>query len=788
MTFLDRLQASFAASLRVPEGVAPPVALLWTDADGQWLPLLPQLRAFFPELFTLAHESVHPYDPALRLGPAIWLRCVVDRALPDITVPEGKTPILYLPRVNRQELRAAGECPPRLSPLVELQFRGRVWHQSNGRDWSVQAFLVSEDGLGLEIAQDRRTEEALLRGLELLVEVDIDALRGRRLDAEDFDKLFVSDPVRDLLRWMSTPEVFEASNKGNSWESFCNVCRSQFNIDPDQAGVVAAGIALATGKGSWDHVWHRFCEAPQLYPGIGKLLSETSGGPGGSPGKLGQGLLALDASRNPKANEEEEADLRNQLESVGGMATAAAAARILQLEAQHGARRDWVWAAMGQSPWARVLAPLSKLAQLTKSPAGGTSLETAVSAYAESGWQCDRLAMEALAQFKSEPDRRLLGRAIRAIYLPWLEDSARHFQELFRKQPAEGRKGVGAVQAEKETCLVFVDGLRYDLGVWLTEKLEARSLLARLSHRLAPLPTVTPTAKPAATPVSKEVKGSATGEDFLPMIETKSGLRAAQGQVLSARMAARDVETLDAGEVRFPSGSEGGGWTECGKIDSLGHKVQGELPLHLENEVDRIADRVGELLDSGWKRVRVVTDHGWLLLPDGLPKVELPAYLTATKWARCAVIKGDADPAVVAYAWHWNPEVRVVSPPGVASFFAGETYTHGGVSLQECVVPEIVVERGAETVRATIPTIQWRGMRCRVAVDTTDPSLRVDLRTQWKQASSSIVAAVKQVGQAGEVSLAVTDDDRLGDPAMVVLLDAAGKVLDRRTTSVGEAP
>jgi hypothetical protein len=396
--------------------------------------------------------------------------------------------------------------------------------------------------------------------------------------------------------------------------------------------------------------------------------------------------------------------------------------------------------------------------------------------------------MDALAQFKSEPDRRVLGRAIRAIYLPWLEDSARHFQELFRKQPAEGRKAVGAVQAEKETCLVFVDGLRYDLGVWLTEKLEARSLLARLSHRLSPLPTVTPTAKPAATPVSKHVKGSATGEDFLPLIETKSGLRAAQGQVLWDRMMASDVETLDAGEAKFPSGSEGGGWTECGKIDSLGHKVQGELPLHLENEVDRIADRVAELLDSGWKRVRVVTDHGWLLLPDGLPKVDLPAYLTATKWARCAVIKGDANPAVVAYGWHWNPEVRVVSPPGIASFFAGETYTHGGVSLQECVVPEIVVERGVETVRATIRTIQWRGMRCRVAVDTTDPSLRVDLRTQWKQASSSIVAAVKQVGSAGEVSLAVTDDDRLGDPAMVVLLDAAGKVLDRRTTSVGEAP
>jgi hypothetical protein len=778
MTFLDRLRSSLDAAARVPEGVATPIALLWTDTDGQWMPLLPQLRASFPEMFTLSHDPRVPYDPALRLGPAIWLRCVVDRALSDVVIPEGKIPILYLPRVSRQELRAAGDCPPRLLPLVELQFRGRVWHQSNGRDWSVPGFLVSEEGLGLEIAQDRRTEEALLRVLELLAEVDVDGLRGRRLDADDFDKLSVSDPVRDLLRWMSAPEVFEASSKGNRWESFRNVCRMQFAFDPDKEGVRGAGTALATGKGVWDNVWRRFCEAPQLYPGIGRLLSE--------PTNVGQGMLALDGSRNPKANEEDEKELRTQLDALGGLSPASAASRISELEAQHSMRRDWVWAAIGQSPWARVLAPLSKLAQLAKAPVGGASLEAAVAAYTDSGWQCDRLVMDALSQFKSEPDRRLLGRAIRAIYLTWLEDSARHFQELVRKQPSESRKGVGAVKPEKETCVVFVDGLRYDLGVWLTERLEARSLVARLSHRLSPLPTVTPTAKPAATPVSGDVKGTNTGEEFLPTIETKNGPRAAQGQVLSDRMVTRHVETLDAGESRFPSGSQGGGWTECGKIDSLGHKVQGELPLHLENEVDRIADRVTELLDMGWKRVRVVTDHGWLLVPDGLPKVELPSYLTATKWARCAVIKGDADPAVVSYGWHWNPDVRIVSPPGVASFFAGETYTHGGVSLQECVIPEIVVERGVETVRASIKSIHWRGLRCRVTVDTSDPSLRVDLRLNWKQESSSIVATVKEVGSSGETSLAVADDDRLGDAAMVVLLDAAGNVLDRRTTSVGE--
>jgi hypothetical protein len=66
------------------------------------------------------------------------------------------------------------------------------------------AFLISNEGLGLEIAQDMRTEEAIGRNLPLLVDVDINALSGRRLDADDFDRLSVSDPIRDLLQWLST--------------------------------------------------------------------------------------------------------------------------------------------------------------------------------------------------------------------------------------------------------------------------------------------------------------------------------------------------------------------------------------------------------------------------------------------------------------------------------------------------------------------------------------------------------------------------------------------------------
>ena len=35
----------------------------------------------------------------------------------------------------------SADCDSMLQPLIELQYRGAVWHQRNGRDWTVEAFL-----------------------------------------------------------------------------------------------------------------------------------------------------------------------------------------------------------------------------------------------------------------------------------------------------------------------------------------------------------------------------------------------------------------------------------------------------------------------------------------------------------------------------------------------------------------------------------------------------------------------------------------------------------------------
>lgn len=768
-TLIDAIDASLAQALRSPDGVAPPAALLWTDADGQWAPLIPTLRKALPQLYMLG-----AFAPKERTGPVIWLRCIVERTLPDASPPAGVTPILYLPRVSRQDLRAAGDCPAHLQPLIELQYRGAVWHQRNGRDWTVEAFLTSDDALGLDIARDNRTRDAMLRALPLLATEVVAGLRGRRLEADDFDRLAIGDPVRDLLTWLSDAEAFQARCDAGRWATFRDVCVRQFSFDPERDGTQAAADALLQGGGKWDEVWQRFCDAPRLYPGVSAALRLARP----------KDLFAAANARRPGLNEEQEDKLRKALEALVTLPHTEACDKVEALDTEHKERRGWVWAQLGESPYAVALEPLARLAKAARTTLGGVSPEAMAADYATGGWRCDRAAVEALAANKLNAQNGLVTKVVRALYEPWLDRSARRFQELLSAPGVDPAKLTTAVNAERDTCVVFADGLRFDVGAVLQERLEAQGFRVRMSHRIAPFPTVTATAKPVASPAHGACAGKPDADDFAPAI-------AASGQTANASrlrdaMARAGVEVLDADQSTMAVGGEGGGWTETGKLDALGHSLDALLVRQIDPEIEALVDRVTSLLSSGWTRVRVVTDHGWLLLPGGLPKVELSPHLVATKWARCAAVKGHSTPSIPSYPWYWNPVLRIASPPGIGAFVSNTEYAHGGVSLQECVIPDMIVERGAEAASATITEVSWRGMRCRVAVRTNTPGIMVDLRLNFKQVASSIAASAKELATNGETSLAVSDDKHEGAAASVVVFDASGRILDYKPTTVGE--
>ena len=535
-TLVEAICGSMAASLRMSDGVAAPVALLWADANGQWKPLLPALQKALPQLYRLG-----PYEPAERQGPVIWLKCIVDRSLSDAAPGRSAVPILYLPNVSRQDLRAAGDCDPMLQPLVELQYRGEVWHQRNGRDWTVEAFLVSEDGLDLDVARNTQTREAILRALTLLAEEPIAGLKGKRLAAEDFERLAIGDPIRDVLTWMSDPEVFESRADDGRWKTFCNVCRREFSFDPDKDGVDAAATKLLQGDDKWNEAWKRFCEAPQLYPGVRNALRNAQ------PADL---LSLVDQSRRPGFNEEQEDRLRTGLERALDLPHADACDWVDALDQEHRARRGWVWAQIGESPYAQALESLGRLALAAKQPLGGPSIEALVGDYTSRGWHCDQASLDALSSLTPGPERDLVAKVVRVLYQPWLDESARNFQDLLSAGGVEGNALVTGVNSEPEVCVLFVDGLRFDLGAKLHGLLEAQGNKVQLTHRLAPIPTVTATAKPMASPAHGACGGSDDATDFYPSIDGTTN-PANAGRLRDA-MARNGVEI--SGERRIPHG------------------------------------------------------------------------------------------------------------------------------------------------------------------------------------------------------------------------------------------
>jgi len=90
----------------------PPVCILWPDKEHQWATIIPTLQEEIPELYLLGD-----YNPDLRTGPAIWLRCILARTIDESLPPIGTTPIIYLPGVGRSDLRAVEECSHLLQPV-----------------------------------------------------------------------------------------------------------------------------------------------------------------------------------------------------------------------------------------------------------------------------------------------------------------------------------------------------------------------------------------------------------------------------------------------------------------------------------------------------------------------------------------------------------------------------------------------------------------------------------------------------------------------------------------------
>lgn len=307
----------------------------------------------------------------------------------------------------------------------------------------------------------------------------------------------------------------------------------------------------------------------------------------------------------------------------------------------------------------------------------------------------DAAGRDALALARAA-DRELVAAVVRRLFLPWLEDGAHAFQDAVEREALPGRAGQPPVEAHEDMCLLFVDGLRYELARALAGLLEARGFSADLRHRWAALPTLTATGKPAATPVAAEIIGAELGGDFAPRFEATG--RRVEAEALRAAMEERGYQVLAAGTLDAPLGSPARGWAEGGAIDKLGHELDA-------------ADFARKLRDD---------------------------------------------------------------------------YAHGGLSIQECLVPDLTIQAALRReAAARVRRIVWRGFRCLVVAVAEAGGVSADLRLK-NDPRRSVATAVRPLDADGSASLLLADDDHERSRLVLVLVDDEGRILDRRETAVGE--
>lgn len=744
-----------------------PEVILWPDPENQWTEVISVLQEALSQL--LIYGS---YNPAKKQGPAIWMKCMIAKALPEANWDADAIPIIYLPGVAKSDLRNVENAVFNFQPLLEYQYTGTLFIQENGREWSILAFVENPiNGLGIKVAKDNATKDALKKTLPSIFQ-DREVLANKSIiDADYLNNQLFPDIIPSILKWMCKGDPFLKAMDAGKQEVFINLCKSQYEFEPDHKNIKAIAEKLGAQKNSWKYVWQLYATAPHKYPEIEALLRLAK------PADLGSGMFALPEESWPQVNEQKEEVLAQALTKVAKQDAAKALTSLRELEKEHGARRNWVWFELGKSPLTDSLQYLVQMAAKSQEAYSTVSIDSIQNYYTTQGFNIDQHMRKALAAVKTEKDKEIVKSMIQLFYQPWIENMTYKFQKLVAQD-----SGIFTAQTatqETETYVLFVDAFRYELAEEFAKRLEKQKLKVSLQASWSAIPSLTPTSKPNVSPIATTVSTQSTITEFRPQLQNGKDL---QTQAFRDALKAAEFKLVThANDIQ----TEGKHWQEIGDIDTKGHEEQADMVKRIDELFDQVQEALDVAFERGIKRFKIVTDHGWLLLPGGLPKTPLNAGLTETRWGRCALIKEGAATNLLHLPWRWNPSIFIAYAPGISFFKANEEYAHGGISVHECLVPTMMVENpNVQNILADIKVVKWVNLKCTINTSDVPDGYCVDIRTKYNDAKTSIVLSKNKTLQGNKVTLMV-DDAAEHQAATIVLMDENERILDKKPTTVG---
>jgi hypothetical protein len=765
MTIIEKLiEYIRQAAIYNRHDLAMPTVILWPDGERLWEKIIPMLLDAMPELFILDEDTCDS-----RRGPAPQIRYLISNR------ETGVIPVVYLPGVPRLSFRGFAGFPAKARHLFALQYQGQFWTQKNGRDWTPLAFLSSADGgLGLDVARDQATLLAIPEQLDSILRAKIANLQDRTIESVDIHGLVVKDPTGQLLQWMAEPDRVWTGWSVAEKSAFSATCRKTFNFDPEKDGLINAVEKLVHGEGDWEQAWERYGEAPRAYAGVRKALDMVHP----------KDLFDAKNYKIPENNLTLENQLRKELIALKEMPKPKAFDTLASLCKEHCPRASSIWATLGEAPLAVAVEYLNELVNAIQERMTGSDWHSLCDCYVKSGWKVDRAAWKSLASVSEKKDVEAVQVALTAVYKPWLQEISDRTDRMALSYPNTSSATCRSHTPIPGSVILFVDGLRCDLGIELAEKLHGRGLQVETNYEWAGLPTVTATAKPGWQPLAGKLIGNSISGAFEPQI-------ADSGQSLKTLDFRKYVSELgwtwfEANALGHPGSP---GWTEIGAIDHYGHDMGSKLAWRIEEELRVVIQRIFELIAHGWKEIVVITDHGWLLLPGGLPKVDLPKHLTVSRWGRAAIAQPGAVHSYKEVSWFWGNGHSIICAPGISAFREGLEYAHGGMSLQETITPVIRVlsDKTKQSPAIRILACKWKGLRLQVAIENAGDCV-FDIRTKSADATTSVLSDTqkqKSVDTDGTISLVVEDDSCLGRSAVLVAV-SGGKVVAKESITIGE--
>ena len=388
-------------------------------------------------------------------------------------------------------------------------------------------------------------------------------------------------------------------------------------------------------------------------------------------------------------------------------------------------QRSWLW------QWIEAAGELGhQILHYQSLPSVHANVADLMKAYADSGWSLDRLHRQfavltersglASANYAHEfiSVRQVLAR----LYRDWIDTQARHWNQVCEASGFLGpsdtrqrqffRQHVKPLAARKvRTAVLFVDALRYELGMELVDLLKGESLgTVEAMSMLAELPTITavgmsalvPTAnaeslQPLFDSVGGAVTGFQTGERKVTSPDTRHKTLQEVAGVSTSWTSLEDFLAADAKTTKQLTSAELVVVTTQ-EIDAMGET--GALGFgfdYFDKGIARVKLAVRKLRDAGCLAIVITADHGFLLGDSTLqnnraPKLSHPDRRYAIDTPRTSENLLSASFGALDYAGAPADQALVFERSShlLSSKPAGGFY-HGGNTPQERIIPVITV-------------------------------------------------------------------------------------------------